>query len=72
MVRTLLLLLAALPGLWLYLAVFGWIVSGDIAFADVSIKREEKPGRFWLCILLFALVCLAIFGVALAFYVGAF
>jgi hypothetical protein len=69
--RNLLTILVTVPALWLSIQVFGWIVSGDISLAGALIRREVGPAKFWASITMLAIVCLALFGVALAIFVGA-
>lgn len=56
-------------GLWLSIMVFGWIVSGDISIAGYHVNREQQALRFWLSIFILALLCCAVFGVALAIFI---
>jgi len=71
-VRNLLTVVVAIPAFWLAIQVFGWIVSGDIELLKQRVKRDDGAVRFWLSIVLLSLVDCAIFGLALAIFVGAF
>ena len=71
MIRNLVAFIAAIPSLWLSIQVFGSIVSGDIDWTGVKLKREERPVPFWAAIIFLALVCCAVFGAVLAIFVGA-
>ncbi len=70
MLRNLITFAIGIPGLWLTILVFGWIVSGQIALLGLSVNREMKPWQFWLWILVFGTGCCAIFGAALLVFVG--
>ena len=72
MIRNLLTVVVAIPAFWLGIQVFGWIVSGDIELLKQRVKRDDGAARFWLSIVLLSLVDCAIFGLALATFVGAF
>lgn len=72
MLRNLLTVVVAIPAFWLGIQVFGWIVSGDIELLKQRVKRDEGAARFWLAIVALSLVDCAIFGLALAIFVGAF
>ena len=68
--RNLLTLLFGIPALWLSIYVFGWIVLGDIALLGLKVHREGNDARFWLTIVALALVCFALFGVAIGIFLG--
>ena len=70
MMRTLIVIATALPGFWLTLMVFAWIISGDIHLPALKLNRDQKPLLFWMMIVLPGCVSMLVLGIALAIHMG--
>jgi hypothetical protein len=70
MIRNIAMLAIGLPALWLSIQIFGWIVSGDIELPGVRVQRDAGAVKFWIAIVILAIVCCAMFGLATAFFLG--
>ena len=70
MIRTIAMLAIGLPAFWLSIQVFGWIVSGDIELPLLRIQREAGAIKFWIAIVVLGIVCCALLGLAMGFFLG--
>jgi hypothetical protein len=70
MLRNILTLVAGLPALLLSIYTFGWIVTGEIELPGLRAKREERAVRFWMGIVVLAMLSLVSLGLAVGIFLG--
>ena len=70
MLRNIAMLAIGLPALWLSIEVFGWIVTGNIQLPGLHVQRDAGALKFWFAIMVLAVVCCGLFGLAMAFFLG--